>query len=76
MAITIEVLQKTPTLISLDNISESPKPEPNPPSNSSPSDSDINMRLRTLVNTTYNQENIRLIAWSEEEKRWYIWTKA
>jgi hypothetical protein len=76
MPITIEVLQKTPILISLDNIAEIPKPEPNITDDSStPSDAEIKTRLQTLVNDTYSQENIRLIAWSAKGKCWYIWTK-
>ncbi len=80
MSITIEIREPERQLLLLHNISKVKKKEPNPPK-SLPKDDDekeekMNNRLRVLVNEKWNQKKIRLIAWNEEEKRWYMWTKA
>lgn len=80
MANTIEVRKEDDILLSLDNINELPESDPNPlddlPENEEEKVKEMNKRLRKLVELTWNQDKIRLIAWSEEDHCWYMWPEA
>ena len=79
MPISIEIREPENQLLLLDNLSKVMKKEPNPPDelpeNDKEKEAEINKRLRVLLEKKWNQKKIRLIAWSEEKKRWCMWTK-
>lgn len=81
MPITIEVRKEEDILLSLDNITDAPESD-TISSDDLPKDDEkkraekMNDQLRNLVEKTWNQYKIRLIAWSEEDHSWYMWTKA
>ncbi len=53
--------------VEVQGISDQSEEEPNSPQN----DQNIEFRLRNLVETTWANRHIRLLAWSG--KSWYMW---
>lgn len=71
MSKTIQILQKSEPLITLNEISDESQKEPGSPHN----DDNKLGRLRALLKQDWAIPGICLIAWSEEDHCWYIWTK-
>jgi hypothetical protein len=61
--------QLDPTL-TLKGLEKEGNEEPAPPGDASHKQ----RRLRDLVCEDWRAEDIRLIAWSEQDKMWYMWT--
>jgi hypothetical protein len=55
--------------IKVQNIDEQGEEEPNSLHNNQ----NIEFRLKNLVNITWVNRPIRLLAWSEERGSWYMW---
>jgi hypothetical protein len=64
-----QILDQLKPPVEVRNINEQGEEEPNSPHNNE----DIGGRLKDLVNITWVNRRIRLLAWSERDGSWYMW---